>query len=68
MADYDFLLDFFEQKNNQELIGMGERLIKIASNLGFEFAFGGSLLSWNNFYCQRPTALFHNEETPPLHM
>jgi hypothetical protein len=26
-----------------------------------------AVLSWNNFYCQGPTALFHNQETAPLH-
>jgi hypothetical protein len=32
--------------------------------LGAEIA----VLSWNNFYCQRTTALFHNQETAPLRM
>jgi hypothetical protein len=27
-----------------------------------------AVLSWNNFYCQGTTALFHNQETAPLRM
>jgi uncharacterized protein YbgA (DUF1722 family) len=27
-----------------------------------------AVLSWNNFYCQGTTALFHNQETTPLRM
>jgi hypothetical protein len=27
-----------------------------------------AVLSWKNFYCQVTTALFHNQETAPLHM
>jgi hypothetical protein len=27
-----------------------------------------AVLSWNNFYCQGPTALFHNQETASLRM
>jgi hypothetical protein len=33
-------------------------------NIGAEIA----VLSWNNFYCQGTTALFHNQETVPLLM